>query len=178
MFSVLKMQYITLLLLSCGGLIRFVEVSCSPLHALPVSHCSKVMREISCRPCYDQRKRNAMYKSIIRNKNYQNRAQHAMNLDASFGPSKTHTTEGQYSNRIWHKYEGRLWTWMFCLSQYLTNLMHKICFTISFISCLYMFRARVLIIRRSRVWWYQRMCNAILTSWWWAHVLETCRGMK
>ena len=37
------------------------------------------------------------------------------------------------------------------LSQYLTNLMHKICFTISFISCLYMFRA---------------------------HVLETCRGMK
>ena len=24
--------------------------------------------------------------------------------------------------------------------QYLTNLMHKICFTISFISCLYMFR--------------------------------------
>ena len=39
----------------------------------------------------------------------------------------------------------------FFLSQYLTNLMHKICFTISFISCLYMFRA---------------------------HVLETCRGMK
>jgi len=28
-----------------------------------------------------------------------------------------------------------------CLSQYLTNFMHKICFTISFISCLYMFRA-------------------------------------
>ena len=23
-----------------------------------------------------------------------------------------------------------------------------------------------------------RLCNAILTSWWWAHVLETCRGMK
>jgi len=37
------------------------------------------------------------------------------------------------------------------LSQYLTNLMHKICFTISFISCLYMFRARVLIIRRSKL---------------------------
>jgi hypothetical protein len=36
------------------------------------------------------------------------------------------------------------------LSQYLTNLMHKICFTISFISCLYMFRAHVLIIRRSK----------------------------
>ena len=29
------------------------------------------------------------------------------------------------------------------LSQYLTKLMHKICFTISFISCLYMFRAHV-----------------------------------
>jgi len=37
------------------------------------------------------------------------------------------------------------------LSQYLTNLMHKICFTISFISCLYMFRAHVLIIRRSKL---------------------------
>ena len=36
-------------------------------------------------------------------------------------------------------------------SQYLTNLMHKICFTISFISCLYMFRAHVLIIRRSKL---------------------------
>jgi len=39
----------------------------------------------------------------------------------------------------------------YCLSQYLTNLMHKICFTISFISCLYMFRARLLIIRRSKL---------------------------
>ena len=29
--------------------------------------------------------------------------------------------------------------------------MHKICFTISFISCLYMFRAHVLIIRRSKL---------------------------
>jgi len=37
------------------------------------------------------------------------------------------------------------------LSQFLTNLMHKICFTMSFISRLYMFRA---------------------------HVLETCRGVK
>jgi len=37
------------------------------------------------------------------------------------------------------------------LSQYLTNLMHKICFTISFISFLYMFRAHVLIIRRSEL---------------------------
>jgi len=37
------------------------------------------------------------------------------------------------------------------LSQYLTNLMYKICFTISFISCLYMFRAHVLIIGRSKL---------------------------
>jgi len=37
------------------------------------------------------------------------------------------------------------------LSQYLTNLMHKICFTINFISCLYMFRVHVLIIRRSKL---------------------------
>jgi len=37
------------------------------------------------------------------------------------------------------------------LSQYLTKLMHKICFTISFISCLYMFPAHVLIIRRSKL---------------------------
>jgi len=37
------------------------------------------------------------------------------------------------------------------LSQYLTNLMHKICFTISLISCLYMFRAHVPIIRRSKL---------------------------
>ena len=37
------------------------------------------------------------------------------------------------------------------LSQCLTNLMRKICFTISFISCLYMFRAHVLIIRRSKL---------------------------
>jgi len=37
------------------------------------------------------------------------------------------------------------------LSQYLTNLMHKICFTVNFISCLYMFRAHVLIIRRSKL---------------------------
>jgi len=40
------------------------------------------------------------------------------------------------------------------LFQYLTNLMHKICFTISFISCLYMFRAHVLIIRRSKLHTY------------------------
>jgi len=37
------------------------------------------------------------------------------------------------------------------LSQNLTNLMHKTCFTISCISCLYMFRAHVLIIRMSKL---------------------------
>ena len=37
------------------------------------------------------------------------------------------------------------------LSQYLTNLMHKISFYSKFISCLYMFRAYVLIIRRSKL---------------------------
>jgi len=37
------------------------------------------------------------------------------------------------------------------LSQYLTNLMQKICFTVSFISWRYMFRAHVLIIRRSKL---------------------------
>jgi len=41
--------------------------------------------------------------------------------------------------------------WFQCLSQYLTNLMHKICFTVSFISCLYMFRAHMLIIRRLKL---------------------------
>ena len=39
------------------------------------------------------------------------------------------------------------------LYQYLTNLMHKICFTISFVSCLYMFRAHVLFIRRSKLYY-------------------------
>jgi len=28
------------------------------------------------------------------------------------------------------------------------------------------------------VWWYQSLCNAILTSWWLAHVFETCTAMK
>jgi hypothetical protein len=37
------------------------------------------------------------------------------------------------------------------LSYYLTNLMYKICFIISFISRLYMFRAHVLITRRSQL---------------------------
>ena len=46
---------------------------------------------------------------------------------------------------------GFFWRFADSASQYLTNLMHKICFTISFISCLYMFRAHVLIIRRSKL---------------------------
>ena len=37
------------------------------------------------------------------------------------------------------------------LSRFLTNLVHKTYFTICFISCLYMFRAHVLIIRRSKL---------------------------
>ena len=28
------------------------------------------------------------------------------------------------------------------------------------------------------MWWYQRLCNAIWNSWWWAHLLETRRGTK
>ena len=36
-------------------------------------------------------------------------------------------------------------------SHYITNLMHKICFTMSFISCCDMVRAHVLIIRRSKL---------------------------
>jgi len=49
-----------------------------------------------------------------------------------------------------------------------------------FISCLYMFRAHYTAsgIIAPIMWWYQRLCYAVLTSWWWAHVLETCRGMK
>ena len=47
------------------------------------------------------------------------------------------------------------------LSQYLTNLIHKICFAISFISCLYMFRAHVLIIRRSKLYNHTYRCDDI-----------------
>ena len=46
-------------------------------------------------------------------------------------------------------------TGRYCVSvylfHYLTNLMHEISFTISFISCLYMFRPDVLIIRGSKL---------------------------
>jgi len=52
------------------------------------------------------------------------------------------------------KYQVLTFCWPFIsvyLSQYLTNLMQIICFTMCFISCLYMFRAHVLIIRRSKL---------------------------
>ena len=60
----------------------------------------------------------------------------------------------ELSNKFWRFVDRASFCWpciSVYLSQYLTKLMHKICFTISSISCLYMFRA---------------------------HVLETCRGMK
>ena len=46
------------------------------------------------------------------------------------------------------KFSATNWTY---LSTYLTNLIYKICFTLSFISCLYMFRAHVVIIRSSKL---------------------------
>jgi len=57
------------------------------------------------------------------------------------------------------------------LSQYLTNLMHKVCFTVSFISCLYMFRAHVLVICFTVSF---ISCLYMFR----AHVLETCTCMK
>jgi len=51
------------------------------------------------------------------------------------------------------------------------------CFTISLFHASTCFEAHVLIIRRSKLY-YRRLCNAILTSWWWTRALETCRGMK
>ena len=83
------------------------------------------------------------------------------------------------------------------LSHYLTKLMHKICFKISFISCLYMFRAHVLIIRRSKLYYtasgivtpvhetatyrYDNTRRCIIQFWFPDDehmVLEPCRGMK
>ena len=58
---------------------------------------------------------------------------------------------------------------------YLTNLMHKICFTISFISCLYMFRAHVLIIRKSKL--HYTACG-IITPIGGRLVHETARAMR
>jgi len=70
-----------------------------------------------------------------------------------------------------------LWILTFCwpcisvyLSQCLTNLMHKICLTISFISCLYMFRVHVLIIRRSKLHY---TASGVITRVWWHQLLWT-----
>ena len=55
------------------------------------------------------------------------------------------------------------------------------CFTISLFHASTCFEHHLLIIRRSKlfiqllvsshlqVWWYQRLYNTVLTSWWWAH---------
>jgi len=61
------------------------------------------------------------------------------------------------------------------LSQYLTKLIHKICFIISFISCLYMFRAHVLIIMRSKLHY---TASAIITSIGGRLVHELCCVMQ
>ena len=47
----------------------------------------------------------------------------------------------------------KFWCFVDHASQYITNLVHIICFTVSFISCLYMYRAHVLIIRRSKLYY-------------------------
>jgi hypothetical protein len=56
-------------------------------------------------------------------------------------------------HKKWNKIKSDIKFWRFAdrASEYLINLMHKICFTVSFISCLYMFRAHMLIIRRSKL---------------------------
>jgi len=50
----------------------------------------------------------------------------------------------------------------------------NLCITISLFHCI----TQPLVSSQLYMWWYQSLCNAILISWWWAHVLETCRGMK
>ena len=84
--------------------------------------------------------------------------------------------------------QGEFWYFADRASQYIylnINQLDALNFYNEFISCLYMFRARVLIVRRpklyytvSGIWWYQRLYSTILASWRWALVLETCRGMK
>ena len=77
------------------------------------------------------------------------------------------------------------------LSQYLTNFKHKICFTISFISCLYMFRAPCAHHQEVKIalhsLWYHHTYRCDDTRYcvmqFWPPddehmVLETCRGMK
>ena len=59
--------------------------------------------------------------------------------------------QGNTSEVVWLAQNLKSESLLQYLSQYLTNLMHKICFTISFISCLYIFRSHVLIIRRSKL---------------------------
>ena len=50
----------------------------------------------------------------------------------------------QNADRIFMRRTGHTtWNTQTYLSQYLNNLMYKIRFTVSFISCLYMFRARI-----------------------------------
>jgi len=61
-----------------------------------------------------------------------------------------------FEDFFFRKYVEKFWRFADRASQYIylmyiTNLMHKICFTVSFISHLYMFRAHVLIIRRSKL---------------------------
>jgi len=68
----------------------------------------------------------------------------------------------------------------FYLSLYLTNLMHKICFTISFISYLYMFRPHVLV-HETATYRCDDTRGCVMQCWppYDQHmVLETCRGMK
>ena len=69
------------------------------------------------------------------------------------------------------------------LSQYLTNLIHKICFTISFISCLYMSRAHqeVKIVLHSLWYHHTYRCDdtrGCVMQIWSPDALETCRDMK
>ena len=81
-----------------------------------------------------------------------------------------------------------------CISIYLflnINHLDALNFYNKFISSLYMFRAHVLIVRRAKIVLYSlryrqtyrcddtRDCTIkFLPSWRWAHVLETCRGLK
>ena len=80
---------------------------------------------------------------------------------------------------------------MLILSQYLTNLMHKICFTVSFISRLYIFRAPFAHHQEVKIalysLWYRHIYRCDDTRWciiqFWPPddehmMLEVCRGVK
>jgi len=56
-----------------------------------------------------------------------------------------------------------VWTVKLNLSQYLTNLMHKICFTVSFISCLYMCSKHVEAWNKTYV--KQILCIKLVECW-------------